>query len=186
VLLVTSCAIFESPPVPSVTNSDRDGLYALAAWSLDGRIGIRSRHDSLQASLLWQHQGEMEKLRIAGPFGQGAVSIEYSEKFIRILHADGNIEESNRPEDLLNSLLGVSLPVSAMRYWVLGISYPFAQAVEEFDEGGKLKTLKQLGWEINYKRFSLVENWVLPQKLEANNGNNRVKLFVDEWSIVKP
>lgn len=180
-VMCASCAVFQPEPVPVATRAEREALYELEQWSLDGRIAVRSRDDSGQASVEWNHRADIDSIRLSGPLGQGAVDIRMTSDGIQIKSSDGSVKQSDQPDTLLTTIFGVPIPVAALRYWVLGISFPAAQAVETVGSGGRLETLLQSGWKIEYQTYEKVGTLVLPVKLTASRGTNRIRLVVDDW-----
>ncbi len=182
-LILNSCSIFQVEPGAPPNAIDQRALYRVKAWNLQGRIGIRSKLESTQANLVWKHDLAEDRLTISGPFGQGAVAVFITEDFIRIRYADGKVDESENPNQLLYSLLGVEIPLETLQYWVLGVANPNIVFSENYDASGWLRQLKQLGWVIDLVEYQRAEKWVLPRKLKIVKGDARVVLVIDEWSI---
>jgi outer membrane lipoprotein LolB len=186
VVLLPSCAVFRPSVELPHRIENRQQLAALATWRMDGRVGVRSADESWQAGLIWNHDRDVDRLYLSGPFGQGAMNIKVSEGYIRVTSADGTIEESEDPEQLLESILGIAVPVPALRYWLLGLSYPLAAADSEYDGLGRLIRLDQLGWETRYQDYQAVQHWSVPRKLSVINDTAKVKLVIDEWRFPDP
>lgn len=183
VFLLNSCALFDAEPARVYRAQDREMLYRLERWLLEGRVGIQGSKESWHGNLVWAHEAATDQLRISGPFGQGTIDIYLKDDFIRLTQADGTREESNDAESLFLSRLGITVPVSALRYWVLGLPDPTDDGVYDYDELGRLRSLNQLGWEVEYDAYMVVDPWVLPRKLEIMKGAARLKLVVDEWEF---
>jgi len=137
----------------------------------------------LQAGIVWRHDRQQDHLRISGPFGRGAARIVLSQNYIRVTRADGAVEESDDPDRLLHALLGVSIPIDGLRYWVLGVSYPGLKADASYDAMGWLRALRQIGWAVDYPEYQDVESVILPRKLKISSGDAKLKLVVDGWDI---
>ena len=63
-------------------------------------------------------------LRLHGPFGQGSVLIEGQPGSVSLRRANGQVTRAGSAEALLSQELGWSVPVSVMRYWILGRPAP--------------------------------------------------------------
>lgn len=166
-----------------MNSEDRAALYRIKVWTLRGRIAIQSNDESWQAGIVWRHDRQQDRLIISGPFGRGAARIVLSQNYIRVTRADGAVEESDDPDRLLHALLGVSIPINGLRYWVLGLSYPGLEADTSYDALGWLRALRQLGWTVDYPEYQDVESLILPRKLKASRGDAKLKLVVDEWDV---
>ena len=180
-LILTSCALFENAPEIVPDAAMRSRLATLKHWRMDGRVGVRRADESWHAGLIWNHEPDTDRLYLSGPFGQGALNIKVTRHSIRVASADGTVEESDDPARMLESLIGVAVPVSALRYWILGLSYPDAECGCEYDRSGRLKKLNQLGWVTEYQDYQTVEQWSVPKKLSVENASTRLKLVIDEW-----
>lgn len=183
IVALPGCAVFKPSPEIFQDAEIRRQLAALETWRMDGRVGVRSAEESWHAGLIWNHDRDVDRLYISGPFGQGALNIKVSEHFIRVASADGSVEESEDPERLLESMIGIAVPVSALRYWVLGLIYPFAEAQPEYDRQGRLVKLNQLGWVAEYQDYETNQRWSLPRKLSVVNESARLKLVIDDWQF---
>jgi outer membrane lipoprotein LolB len=182
-MMLPSCAFFQPSPELRQGAETRQQLAALETWRMDGRVGVRSADESWQAGLIWNHDQDVDRLYISGPFGQGALNIKVSGSYIRVASADGTVEESEDPEQLLESIIGVAVPVPALRYWLLGLSYPSAKSDSEYDRMGRLIKLIQLGWVTRYQDYQAVQQWLLPRKLSVVNESTRLKLVIDDWQF---
>ncbi|MCI0655233.1 MAG: lipoprotein insertase outer membrane protein LolB, partial [Methylococcaceae bacterium] len=177
------CAIFETGPERFQDAEIRRQLAGLETWRMDGRVGVRSEDESWHAGLVWSHDRDVDRLYLSGPFGQGALNIKVSEHYIRVASADGTVEESGDPEQLLESMIGFAVPVPALRYWLLGLSYPFAESHSEYDRLGRLIKLNQLGWVAEYQDYQTNQRWSVPRKLSVVNKSTRLKLVIDDWQF---
>jgi len=180
---VAGCAVLEPEPVRVLTPDERKELYDIEAWAMDGRIAVHAEGEAWHASFFWRHDRKEDVLHIAGPLGQGAVDILLRGQWIQITRSDGASEVSERPEELLRARLGVAVPLSALRYWVLGVPEPGYEHVSRYDAEGQLRALKQLGWDVIYERYSGEGVWVLPKKMLITQADIKLKIIVDQWHI---
>jgi outer membrane lipoprotein LolB len=180
---VVGCASLERQTVRVLTPAERQELYDVEAWSVDGRIAVHSEGDAWHAGFSWRHDSVEDVLHIAGPLGQGAVDIVLRGQWIQITRSDGTREVSERPEELLQARLGVAVPLSALRYWILGLPEPDFEHVSRHDSSGQLRALKQLGWDVIYERYSGEGGWVLPTKMLVMQADIRLKIVIDQWHL---
>ncbi len=150
---------------------------------MEGRVGVRRSDESWHAGLIWRHARDLDHLTISGPFGQGALDIQVTESHIRVTSSDGKVEESHEPEQLLETIIGIAVPVPALRYWLLGLAYPSVESDSEYDLFGRLIKLSQLGWVARYQDYQSVQQWPVPKKLSVVNDATEFKLVIDEWRL---
>ena len=88
------------------------------------------------------------------------------------------------PEELLREMTGWSMPVSGLRYWLLGVSEQEA-AIEgvQLDLGGRLESLRQAGWTIEYLKYDRVGGVQLPAKLYLQGSRVSVRIVINHWVL---
>ncbi|MBV6422762.1 MAG: Outer-membrane lipoprotein LolB [Steroidobacteraceae bacterium] len=182
--LLAACAsapVREGAPAPWPER--RAALQADAAFSLSGRVAIRTGDTGLNASLRWRQEGAVSHVTLDGPLGIGGAEVELrgDELALRTSHGDHLEGDAARAE--LERRIGFPLPLAALRYWVRGVPEPGAGADEVVDEAHqRLASLVQDGWEISYTEYAAGSAGILPRRLSAQRGNTRVRLVIDRWT----
>lgn len=179
--LLSACASLPSARSIAISDRDRSILQELKAWVLQGRLGIRTEHDAWQASLDWQHLAGEDRLNFSGPFGQGALTISVKPTSVRITDGDGNSEISDDPEQALIRRFGFNIPISALSFWVLGLAEPGVEASQEYDDEGKLKRIVYQGWDVQFLKYMIAADLVIPKKIHISHAAVKLKLIVDYW-----
>ena len=179
--LLGACSQFEKDKLQSI--SAREALYALKVWRMDGRVGIKTGADAWQANLFWDHDSRQDRVRISGPFSQGLLSIVIQKDLVLINLGDGRTEISRDPETLLRRRLGFFVPLSSLRYWILGIPDPELPYTSVFKSDGTWSGFQQSGWTIGLDRSLEVGTRVLPGKLLVQGSGVRLKIIADNWEI---
>ncbi|MCX7097745.1 MAG: lipoprotein insertase outer membrane protein LolB [Methylococcales bacterium] len=157
--------------------SARSQYYQLNRWAFEGRLALTGKNDSWSASIDWGHESESEKIKLAGPLGQGATVIQLTGEMVTLDRGDGRVLSSNQPEAFINQQLGMFVPVQSLRYWVIGLPEPTSGFIGT-DEG-----FKQAGWVVGYQQMQAVGKQSMPRKLTVTNGQVKLKLIIDEWSL---
>jgi len=72
------------------------------------------------------------------------------------------------------------IPVDALVRWVRGSGSPGATLAYAAD--GRLQRLTDAGWVIDYADWRQIGGVELPGRVEAKQGEARVRLVVDDWA----
>ena len=170
VTLLGGCASLpESPAVdPGVAHvAWAQRQQALNQWSgfqLNGRVAVKG--GGLSGALRWQQQGETFSLRIAGPFGAGALSMEGTPRRVAIKGKDIDLV-TDEPQQVLAQRSGWRLPLDSLRWWVLGLPDPQSEADVTLDDEGRALQLQQAGWTLRYSDYGGETSPTLPRRVEA-------------------
>ena len=167
-------------PIISVDHyqrSSRSHLYELQQWRFQGRLALQTANDSWTASLKWVHTLNKDALKLSGPLGVGAVLINLDSGTIRLDTGNGKPEYSQNPDKLLTEKLGHFVPVSALKYWVLGLTAPNL-AVVDFNNG-----FQQAGWRVEFKQMQWLGTELMPRKILLTDGVSQLKLIIGQWTI---
>jgi outer membrane lipoprotein LolB len=119
----------------------------------------------------------VDEIELAGPLGQGRTQILLTQQYVVIDYGDKRLQYAGNVDDVISSQLGVSVPVSALKYWVLGLVNP--EKEYEVIENGFF----QLAWKVKYQIMQLVGEDELPKKIRVTGNNTKLKLIIDNWQI---
>lgn len=178
-VLLAGCATVNTVPQPVVLP---DSPASIRAWSVDGRIGVQTVDQAWQANLYWEHSPEQDRLRISGPLSQGLVSIVVQKDLIYVNEGNGMTQLSRDPDAMLRQRLGFAVPLTSLRYWMLGVPDPdrSSRAVPGGEDGGGFE---QAGWQIFPAALASVDGWMLPRKLRAQGAGVKLKILADDWQL---
>lgn len=179
--LLVSCANIAVKPESPFQLQGRDYLYDKKQWFFSGRLAVSNEQESLSLSINWSHLNTEDKIELSGPFGQGRTLVRINENTVDIDYGDKQIQLIGNVDDLVSKNSGVQVPVSALKYWVLGLIKPGASFV--VDEKGFF----QLGWHVQYIQMQWIGNDKLPKKIKIERsgaGSEQLKLIVDGWELV--
>jgi len=177
VSLLSACSSLDVIPDGAYSRAALENLSPLAKWSLEGRLSLSGSKDSWAANLLWDHDPSQDRLKLSGPLGQGATLIRLNGDLVSIDHGDGKVQTSVQPEIFINQQLGMSIPIMALKYWIVGLPEPGKAFVD------MVSGFSQSGWLIEYKQMQLASNRSLPRKMTVMNEKVKLKLIVEQWVI---
>ena len=182
-LLVAGCRTTPVHPPVADWPTERAARQALDKWEMTGRAGIKTASDGFTASLHWIQQGTTSEARIQGALGVGGLRVRASGDSLEIDTSKGEHIGPDEAAAELERAIGFDLPVTELRYWLLGVPAPNLEATEELDEHGRLVRLSQQGWNLTFDRFALTHGSWLPGRIRLERGAVRVKLVADKWQL---
>ena len=155
----------------------------LTAWELSGAIATKHNKKGWTATLNWLQQGPNQyQIRLLGPLGGGAVSIEKQGSLITFRDGPKKIT-STKADALLEQQTGIRLPVGNLYYWVRGIPAPGAIQSSQHDQNAHLTSLNQAGYLIDYTGYTSSGGMDLPSKIRLVGHDIIIKLIIKHWQI---
>ena len=173
------------PVKPSVSSQPawearRAQLVRIDRFTLQARVSSGGLF-GVKGNLHWRQLPDSFDMRVAGPFGIGAATISGRGNEVQIRTAKRSFTTTD-PEGDLQSRLGWTFPVSHLRYWVLGQPAPGSKAEFELDRAGRITSIEQDGWTLQFEEYQDAGAVELPRKFEVANAEIRLKVIVDTWS----
>ena len=127
--------------------------------------------------------GNDYRIRLRGPFGQGAVELHGGQHGVWLKRADQPAIFAQNPEVLLQQQTGWQLPVTGLSAWLRGLPVGDSDPVVQWDAQGRLLHIGQNGWLIDYQRYLEKGDLSLPKKLRLKRESIQVRFVVDDWQI---
>lgn len=123
-------------------------------WSLRAKVGIVLPKQREQASLIWRYSEQANQVRLFGPLGIGAVTLNFDQSGAQLTDNKGRSHQGVSAQALLTRIIGWPIPVEALAYWLFALPQPSGEYQYQLNEFGELAELKQFGWQISYKSYS--------------------------------
>ena len=158
----------------------RAQLVRIDRFTLQARVSSGGLF-GVKGNLHWRQLPGSFDMRVAGPFGIGAATISGRGNEVQIRTAKRSFTTTD-PEGDLKARLGWTFPVSHLRYWVLGQPAPGSKAEFALDGAGRITSIKQDGWTLQFEEYQDAGAVELPRKFEVANEELRLKVIVDTWS----
>jgi len=159
-------------------------VAALAAFHAEGRLAYRNAEEGMNANFSWDNSPNGFALRLSGPFGAGAVRIEFRDGRLLVSNrGHEELDEAQDPSLVLFQHTGLWLPVDAFAYWVTGIPMPGPQFDYQLNPQQQLAQLQQDGWTVAYTRYTQVGELWLPDRLTLTRDAIRIRLVIDRWAL---
>ena len=168
-------------------------------WRALGKLAARTTGDrngrgegNWSGTLDWRQAGEDFRLRLSGPFGQGALQVEGRPGEVELTTARGERRSAPTPEALFARELGWYLPTSALRHWITARARP-GVPVEDWrlDAAGRLSSLAQQGWRLDYGYREGpaggppedARGTALPERITLRGKEAVVRIAIRDWRL---
>ncbi|HZQ72508.1 MAG TPA: lipoprotein insertase outer membrane protein LolB [Burkholderiales bacterium] len=166
-LLAGACVQAPTRPPPA------DVVFDIA-----GRLAARYAEESFSGGFTWRHAGASDDMLITSPLGQGVARIERDAGSVVLTTAEPREYRAADAESLTEQVLGFRLPLAGLADWVRGAPSPGSPAQEERDEKGRLKSLSQAGWRIEYQDYAGER----PSRLRLAYPGIELRLAITQWN----
>jgi len=160
-----------------------DYLVSLDDWSLSGRLAASNSKDGGSGSLSWQKSSNSTHLSFRGAMGKGAWELQSGKGSANLRFAYGREYSASTISQLVIKHMKSDMPVEALSWWVLGLAWSNTWEERQLDEEGRMTSLRQLGWDVNFSSYKLKDQVWLPSKLVARKQDQTVKLAISDWSL---
>jgi outer membrane lipoprotein LolB len=161
----------------------RASVQNLKTWQLKGRVAGKSKDEGFRAGVNWNQLQQDYIIDLHGPLGRKVAVITGKQGHVHLKTSKGESFEAENAEELMQNLLGYSLPINGLQHWLLGIPDPDqAYASIVLNEYGYLQNLKQADWLIDYKRYH-ESTPALPALIQISNINLNANIKIDHWTL---
>jgi outer membrane lipoprotein LolB len=155
-------------------------------WEVRGRLGVQTQSTGGSVDLIWKQSREDYSIRLILPLGSGSYLIQGNGRYAVIRYPDGRKKSVRNIDNIFSSVLGVSLPVNAIRDWVRGLparSLPIDEM--QWDDQGLLNTVQQSGWTAEMTSYS-GDDLLLPHEIYLSRSDDEdldIRLLLKQWLI---
>jgi outer membrane lipoprotein LolB len=176
VTLLAGCA-----SAPERTPQPRDQVDN---FSLEARFALRvlspgQAAQSTGGRLSWVQKNGQNDLLISNPLGIGVAEITMQPGHAILRTSNGEIRESDNPDQLIEEVTGQRLPVSKMADWLLGRHA--AQGKFLLDFAGRPQHFEESGWWVDYE-YETDAAEALPSRLTlTRDGEIELRLRIETW-----
>ena len=187
-VLLTGCAT--APPTVD-EQAQREPLYEqrlarleqLDSWLLEGRLAVSDDQDGGSGSFRWERDATDSRMDFHGALGRGAWRMLADAGGAELTFADGATYRAPSVETLVREQVGWPVPVEMLGWWVRGLAAPGTVQARTLDEEGRMSTLQQEGWAIEYSRYGEVGEVAMPFRMTARQEDRTVKVAVRKWRL---
>ncbi|HDS0921706.1 TPA: lipoprotein localization protein LolB [Stenotrophomonas maltophilia] len=168
-----------------------DALRAQPAWSFQGRVAVSKGRNGGSGRIDWQQQARQYVVSLSAPVTRQSwtLSGDSENRSGRLDGVEGGPRQGEDAQQVLLEATGWDIPVNQLPDWVRGLVAEGATAAEiDRDAEGRPRRVRQMGWDIQFLDWYPAEGDrpVLPRRIEAVNGDAKVRLLVDGWLLGTP
>ncbi len=161
-------------------------LRAQPAWSFQGRVAISKGRSGGSGRIDWQQRNESYQVSLSAPVTRQSWQLSGGGgQQARLDGVEGGPRGGDDARELLLQATGWEIPVDQLPDWVRGLPAQMAGVPDHqgFDGEGRPRVLRQQGWQVDYLDWYPAQDGrpSLPRRIEAVNGDAKVRLIVDEW-----
>lgn len=157
-------------------------------WSFAGRVAVNANGKGGSGRIDWQQTGTGYFVALSAPVTRQSWRLggDLQTRAARLDGLEGGPREGADADRLLREATGWDIPVASMMHWARGVADPSVPANGvEYDLEGRLRTLTQQGWRVDYLDWFPAEGDqpVMPRRMEARRQGATVKVAVDQWQL---
>ncbi len=158
----------------------------LEHYQTRGAFAYISDRQKVYARFFWQqYSPDSYRLLLTNPLGSTEMELKVQSGIAQITNNQGKKYTSDNPDEMIQKLTGMSIPLANLRLWMLGL--PGDESDFTLDSQYRLS-------KVNYSQNGLKGNVVyqsysddvipsLPDRLELTQGDQRIKLKMDSWTL---
>lgn len=155
-------------------------------WDLQGRAVIMVKDEVYNTGLKWNRVPQAFEMMLEAPFGQGVFQLQSDQDQVipvNLTLPDGQIVRAFDAEEVLVKVVGWSIPVSGLEFWIRGIPEKKLSFEHELNGDGRLRSLDQKGWQINYLEYFDPQSPArgLPRKIYLKRDDLAIRIVIDRW-----
>ncbi|GAB7266875.1 lipoprotein insertase outer membrane protein LolB [Dickeya ananatis] len=149
-----------------------------------GSFAYISDRKKLYARFFWQQPSPQRyRLLLTNPLGGTELELQASPDLVQITDNQGKRYMGKDAQYMVQQLTGMAIPLDNLRQWMLGL--PGDAQDFTLDEHALLRSVNyQQGdqhWNVSYLSYT-DGPLPLPQNLELTQGEQRIKLKMDNWT----
>lgn len=160
----------------------------LSQWDLTAKFSVSTSRGTESGSIRWILKENEERLDVLSPTGSVIAQLVLTASEARLKTDDGESVASDA-ETLFKDVMDLSLPVSALRFWVRGLTAPNlpVQSVKK-DAEGRIIEILQDGWRLSYNGNISIESgsnlFEVPRRLNAIRNDVEIRWASTEWQAI--
>ncbi|MTD39522.1 lipoprotein localization protein LolB [Erwinia sp. CPCC 100877] len=191
-LLLAACVSHQTPKGPEISHDNLQWqqhmaqVKRLSQYQTRGAFAWISDNQKVYARFFWQQTGQSRyRLLLSNPLGSTELELNARPGVVTLTNNKGQRYQGQDAEQLLAQLTGMPIPINSLRQWILGL--PGDATDYRVDENYRLSELNYdrdgKKWKVTWNGYSDKVKPALPASMELNDGEQRIKLKMDNWIV---
>lgn len=190
-LVLTACTLTKpSGPATSPTSpqwqAHEQAVQQLEQYQTRGAFAYLTDQKKVYARFFWQqYSPDRYRLLLTNPLGSTELELNVQKSVVQLTDNQGKRYVSDNPEEMIRKLTGMEIPLNNLRLWMLGL--PGDATDFRLDDRYRLNKLTyqqgNLTWTVTYQDYNTDLPTPLPSRLELQQGDQRIKLKMDNWTL---
>lgn len=182
-LLLASCATLPAPPAeePPAYAQHLQQLREIGSFAMVGRIAVLTETKGFSGTMRWHHRTDGDDIAFYSPLGTQLGQLNSDGDGVTLTTSNQKTYQADNAETLTQQNLGWSLPMNGLPDWVLGRPASGNAEILAWDEAGRIASLRQNGWNIEYPSYQETSGRWLPGKVLMKSPKLDLKLVVESW-----
>jgi outer membrane lipoprotein LolB len=155
----------------------------ILGFEANGRLAVNYSQGAFTGAIRWQHDADHDDLLLLSPTGQGVARIVRDTQGAKLTTADGKTYTAGDVESLTQSILGWTLPLGKLAYWIVAEPVPHEPLQVEQGDDALPRRLTQQPWDSLYQAYRKVAGLDVPEKLVLKGPGMDIKLVIQSWRL---
>ncbi|AWK14390.1 lipoprotein insertase outer membrane protein LolB [Candidatus Fukatsuia symbiotica] len=195
-LILTACTTLQPVSTTTDPNSSQwrqheQQLQQVDQFQISGALAYFSDQQKVYTRFFWQqYSKERYRLVLTSPLGTTEFELRVEPTVTLLIDNQGKRYFSENPQEMMQKLTGMSLPLDNLRQWIVGLpgdSHDFT-----LDNQYRLKQINyqqdDQTWLVSYQNYNTGPTLQLPSRIElrqvkSGEGERRIKLKMDNWTL---
>ncbi|MBS0972462.1 lipoprotein insertase outer membrane protein LolB [Serratia rubidaea] len=174
-----------SPTSPE-WRAHEQAVQQLNQYQTRGAFAYLSDSKKVYARFFWQqYSADRYRLLLTNPLGSTELELNVQKNVVQLTDNQGKLYVSDNAEEMIRKMTGMAIPMNNLRQWMLGL--PGEATDFTLDDRYRLSKLNYqqegLSWKVSYQDYNSDTQPQLPSRLELQQGDQRIKLKMDNWTL---
>ncbi|ACS85647.1 lipoprotein insertase outer membrane protein LolB [Musicola paradisiaca] len=189
-VLLTACSLMQptqpgKAPTSPEWREHAQKVQNLSQYQTRGSFAYISDRKKLYARFFWQQSSPQRyRLLLTSPLGSTELELQSQPDNVQLIDGKGKRYVGKDAQYMVQQLTGMAIPLDNLRQWMLGL--PGDAQRYELDQHALLRSASyrqgDQDWSVSYQSYT--EGALpLPQSLELSQGEQRIKLKMDNWTV---
>lgn len=186
-MLLSACSNLSKTEKPTGLGNEKlwqahqQQISQLDSWQITGKIAIRNNQQSGSGALSWLQEQKHFDIQVSGPLGQGNLRLSGLPNQVQLTTNTHKVT-SNSAEHLMQQLLGWSVPLDHLLWWVRGLPAPKIKHQVMLNDDSLAYQIQQANWKLDYLSYQTTKTGArLPQRIKAYGPGLELTLFIKQW-----